>query len=195
MVFMRQKTHFKKTHAIILIVFALIIWPVLTSAEEAQLTDFVVTNNRDQLLLYFSVENCFTPELIRAIESGIETTFTFFVRLYERRQWWWDKKLRDIEVRHSIKYDHLKNIYKVKLSEQENSIISAKGFDEAKKLMADVVSLEVISLHYLKKGQRYQIQMMAEMDKVNLPFYLHYVFFFVSFWDFETDWHTIDFRY
>jgi len=192
---MRQKTHFKKTRAIILIIFALIIWPVIAFAEEARLTDFVVTNNRDHLLLYFSVENCFTPELIRAIESGIETTFTFFIRLYERRQWWWDKKLRDIEIRHSIKYDHLKNIYKVKLSEQENSIISAKGFDEAKKLMADVVSLEVISLHYLKKGQRYQIQMMAEMDKVNLPFYLHYVFFFVSFWDFETDWHTIDFRY
>ena len=105
------------------------------------------------------------------------------------------EQLKDIEIRHSIKYDHLKNIYKVKLSEQENGIMSVKSFDRAKKLMADVVSLEVIPLRYLKKGRRYQIQMMAEMDKVDLPFYLHYVFLFVSFWDFETDWHTIDFRY
>jgi hypothetical protein len=28
-----------------------------------------------------------------------------------------------------------------------------------------------------------------------LPFYLHYVLFFLSFWDFETDWYTVDFIY
>ncbi|MBW1804545.1 MAG: DUF4390 domain-containing protein [Deltaproteobacteria bacterium] len=192
---MGHQRYFKKTVLIISIIFALVICPIIIHAEDARLSDFVVTNNRDHLLLYFSVENCFKPELSRAIESGLETTFTFFVRLYERQEWWWDKNLRSIEIRHSIKYDHLKNIYKVKLSEQENKVISVKGFDEAKKLMSDVVSLKVIPLHYLKKGQRYQIQMMANMDRVNLPFYLHYVFFFVSFWDFETDWHTIDFRY
>ena len=155
----------------------------------------MVTNNRDHLLLYFSVENCFTPELSRAIESGIETTFTFFVRLYEIRPWRWDKTLANIEISHSIKYDNLKDMYRVKLSEQGSRIISVKGFDEAKKLMADVVSLEVIPLHSLTKGRRYQIKMMAQMDKVKLPFYLRYVFFFVSFWDFETDWHTIDFKF
>jgi len=49
------------------------------------LSDFVVTNTRDHLLVYFGVNNCFTPEMNNAIESGIETTFTFFIQLYERR--------------------------------------------------------------------------------------------------------------
>ena len=35
----------------------------------------------------------------------------------------------------------------------------------------------------------------AELEKVRLPLYLHYVLFFVSLWDFETDWFTIDFIY
>jgi hypothetical protein len=37
--------------------------------------------------------------------------------------------------------------------------------------------------------------MMAQLDKIRLPFYLHYVLFFVSLWDFETDWYAVDFRY
>ena len=37
--------------------------------------------------------------------------------------------------------------------------------------------------------------MMAELNKIQLPLYLHYVFFFLSLWDFETDWHSVDFRY
>jgi len=35
----------------------------------------------------------------------------------------------------------------------------------------------------------------AELNKLTLPFHLHYVLFFVSLWDFETDWYTIDFVY
>ncbi|WP_353806870.1 DUF4390 domain-containing protein [Desulfobacter sp.] len=35
----------------------------------------------------------------------------------------------------------------------------------------------------------------AELEKVTLPLWLHYIFFFVSYWDFETDWYVINFTY
>jgi len=164
-------------------------------AEQAYLSDIMVTNTRDHLLLYFSVNDCFTAEMNRAIESGIDTTFTFFIKLYEKRDLWLDRKLRNMEISHSIKYDNLKRVYEVRLSEQNNKIITVKDFDKAKKLMAGAVALKIIPLHNLKKGSRYQLQMMAELDKIKLPLYLHNVFFFLSLWDFETDWSTIDFRY
>ncbi|NQT10914.1 MAG: DUF4390 domain-containing protein, partial [Desulfobacteraceae bacterium] len=41
----------------------------------------------------------------------------------------------------------------------------------------------------------YQIRAKAELGKLTLPFYLHYILFFVSLWDVETDWYTIDFIY
>ena len=61
--------------------------------------------------------------------------------------------------------------------------------------MADVVALKVIRLDKLKKGAHYQIRMKAELDKIELPFYLNYVLFFLSLWDFETDWYSVEFRY
>jgi Domain of unknown function (DUF4390) len=179
----------------LLFTFLWVAWAVPAMAREAYLSDFVVTNTRDHLLVYFTVNNCFTPEMNNAIESGIETTFTFFVQLNEKRDLIWDKKIADLEVNHSIKYDSLKKTYSVKFSEDNNREVTARTFEEAKKLMAEIVALKVLPMHQLKKGKRYQLQMMAQLDKIKLPFYLHYVFFFLSLWDFETDWYAVDFRY
>ena len=177
----------------LLIPFMLSSSPAL--GEGAGLTDIVVTNTRDHLLVYFTVENCFTPELNRAIENGINTTFTFFVELYEKREWWLDREITELEISHRIKYDNIKKIYEVTLSEKGGKTVTLQDFDEAKKLMAEVVALKVTALKNLRKGARYRVRMMAQLDKIELPLYLHYVLFFLSLWDFETDWYEVDFRY
>jgi len=180
---------------LILSLFAFLRCEVLALAEETYLSDIVVTNTRDHLLVYFTVNNCFTPEMNEAIESGLTTTFTFYVKLYEKRDILWDKKIADIGFSHSIKYDNLKSTYELKLWERNERVVTVRTFDEARKLMAEVVALKLIPLHHLKKGSRYQIQMMAELDKLELPFYLHYILFFLYLWDFKTDWYAVDFRY
>lgn len=163
--------------------------------EEARIKDIVVTNTRDHLLLYFTVTECFTEEMKKAIESGINTSFTFFIKLYEIRNYWRDNKITDLKVSHEVQYDSLKKLYVVRLSERNNKTVSLKDFGEVKALMSEIVGLKVTELRKLQKGNRYQVRMMAELDKIRLPFYLHYVFFFVSLWDFETSWYTMDFRY
>ena len=67
-------------------------------AAEARLTDIVVTNTRDYLLAYFSVADCFTENMKSAIDNGVSTTFTFFLKLYEVRDWWWDRNIADLKV-------------------------------------------------------------------------------------------------
>ena len=164
-------------------------------SAEARLTDIVITNTQDHLLAYFSVVDCFTEEMKRAIDNGVSTTFTFFVKLYEVRNWWWDREIADIKISHEIKYDSLKKVYEVRLSSLDDKAFLVKNFEEAKKKMAEVMGLKVTELRNLQRGNRYQISMMAELDTIKLPFYFHYVFFFLSLWDFETDWYSVDFRY
>jgi len=183
------------TGLLITILWVTLYGSVPALAEQAYIADVVVTNTRDDLLVYFGVRDCFTEEMNRAIENGVETTFTFFIRLYKKRFLLWNKKIVDLEIKHSVKYDNLKRIYEVKLSEQDNKVTTVKSFDEAKKLMAEVVALKIMPLSDLEKGGRYQLRMMAELDKIVLPLYLHNILFFLSLWDFETDWYTIDFRY
>ncbi len=42
----------------------------------------------------------------------------------------------------------------------------------------------------LKKGETYELKLKAELDTVDLPFLLKYMFFFVKLWDFETNWYV-----
>jgi predicted DNA-binding protein YlxM (UPF0122 family) len=164
-------------------------------AGEAQLTDIVATSAGEHLLIYFRVTGCYTDEMINAIENGINTTFTFFIGLYEARDFQWDKNIAELRVTHSIVYDNLKKAYKVRLSERKSKMILVEDFSEAKNLMSKIVGVKLTGLNTLQKRNRYQVRMMAELDKIRLPLYLDYVLFFLSLWDFETDWYKVNFIY
>ena len=164
-------------------------------AEEARLTDIVATSAGEHLLIYFRVTGCFTEEMIKAIENGINTTFTFFIGLYEARDFQRDKNIAELIVTHSIVYDSLKKAYKVRLSEKNSEMILVEDFHEAKNLTSKIVGVKLTGLNKLQKGNRYQVRMMAELAKIRLPLYLDYVLFFLSLWDFETDWYKVNFTY
>lgn len=167
----------------------------LALAQEAKLTHIIVTNTRDDLLIYLTVEGAFTEKMEKAVQSGVPASFSFFINLYKSRSMWLDRNLADIEIVHTIKYNHLKKEFIINRSWDPNSPVIAQSFAEAKKLMAEIDSLKIIPLKTLEKGKQYQIRAKAKLSKLTLPYYLHYVLFFLSMWDFETDWYTIDFIY
>ena len=173
--------------------FSLLTSPV--QADEACIKNIKVVNTWDHCILSCNVIGCFTEEMKKAIDNGIDTTFTFYIQLYEIRDLWWDKQIADLNVSHHIKYDNLKKVYTVTLSEKDNKVFYVEDFDKAKDLMSGIRGFGITRLHNFQKGKRYQVRMMAELDKITLPFYLDYVFFFLSLWDFETDWYTVDFSY
>jgi len=173
----------------------LLLQPGMGLAQDAKLKNIIVTNTRDDLLIYLTVEGAFREKMETAISSGVPAAFSFFINLYRVRGFWYDKELAELKLQHTIKYDNLKNEYIVTRSWDDNQNRVVRSFDEAKILMAEIDSLKVIDLNQLQKGTRYQIRTKAQLSKLTLPFYLHYVLFFVSLWDFETDWYTIDFIY
>lgn len=186
-----------RTGSVILILLCLIfIWtPAESVAQDARLTNIIVTNNDRDLLIFLSVEGAFQGKINNAIDSGVETTFYFLLRLYRTRSFWPDEQLADVTVSHTIQFNPLKKTYTVKRSWEGNKPMTVNNRDEALRLMAEVDNLPILPLTRLKKGAQYQIRTKAELSKQTLPFYLHYVLFFVSWWDFETDWYTIDFIY
>ena len=164
--------------------------------EDARITDVIVTNTRDDLILYFRVQDCFTKELQQAILNGVPTTFTFLASLDRVRNFWRDKNLASLEIRHTVKFNNLKNEFVITRSEQNDKQITVNSLSEAKRIMAEVEDLRIAELQSLEKNHRYQVSVKAELSKITLPFYLHYVFrFFLFLWDFETDWYTTDFMY
>jgi hypothetical protein len=180
-------------------IFALC-WFLLISGvawgQDARITDVIVTNTRDDLVLYFRVEGCFTQDLQQAILNGVPTTFTFLATLDRVRGLWNDKTLSRMEIYHTVKYNNLKNEFVITRSEHGDKPVVVTSVSEMKEIMAEVEDLRIAKLESLKRNHRYQVSVKAELSKITLPFYLHHVFrFFLFLWDFETDWYTTDFIY
>jgi len=162
---------------------------------DPRLTDIKVTNTRDNLILYLTLTDCFTEEMNQAILSGVPTSFSIHINLYQVKRFWRDAQLADMMIRHTIKFDHMKKEFTVARTWDKNGPHVTQSFEEAQQMMSKIDNLEVIQLSKLNKGSQYQLCAKAELSEINLPFYLHYILFFVSLWDFETDWHAVDFLY
>jgi len=170
--------------------------PTMAQASPAAfLKDIVITNDRDDLISYFKVKGAFTKKITEAVLNGIPTSFSFLVVLYKKRSTWFDKKIRAVKVTSTLRYNPLKKEFTVIRPWKTDKSCVTKSFDQAKIMMTEIDNLKVVAIDRLKKGDKYQIRFKAELSKVTLPLYLRYVFFFVSFWDFDTDWNTIDFIY
>ncbi len=179
--------------AAILIVSTLTSWDVL--AKEAFIKDIKTQIKEDALLISFRVTDCFTDKMIQAIKNGVNTRFVYLIRLYKVRRWWKDKKIADIKVCHTIHYDSIKKVYHLRLSEENKKRMPIKDLEEAKKILARISDLRIIDIKELKKDQEYQIRVKAELDKIRLPLHLHYILFFLSLWNFDTNWYKVNFIY
>ncbi len=176
-------------------VLAVLMATASAHAQEARLSELRVSNRNNDFVLYLKVEGAFTEEIKEAVLSGVSTSFTFFVILSRVRSYWFDKKIADITITHTLKYNNMKKEFLIRRSWEGDRTVVVKTFSEARRLMTEIDNMSIISLSMLKKGEQYRLMTKAELGRITLPLYLHYVLFFVSLWDFETDWYTIDFIY
>lgn len=186
---------FIKRNILCIIGAGLIFFMPHSAGYAARLSDITVTNTRESIeLLYLNVKGTFTEEMKKAVLSGVPITFSFFITLDEVRGFWKNKPLVEITLTHTIKYHNLKKEFAITRS-YDDRMLTARSFSEAELLMNEIRNLTVISSDRLEKGKPYRLKAKAQLNKVTLPMYLHYILFFVSLWDFETEWQTIDFTY
>jgi hypothetical protein len=169
--------------------------PLPAGAKNAAITNFIITNTQENVIIYCRVVNCFTQKMEDAILAGIPTTFTFYVELRRERDYWFDREISSVEIRHTIKYDTVKKIFYVARSNGGKEPEQFTDFATAKRAMSDLNGVTVASMKELEKGRRYYVTVKVMLDRVRLPLHMEYVLFFVSLWDFETDLYREDFIY
>jgi hypothetical protein len=171
------------------IVFLLIwIFPLSGFCQKASIKNINADRTNKDWKVSFDVENCFTEKMEEAIQSGIRTTFTFYISLYQKRSWWKNRKVASHEFHHTVQYHPIQKIYQVTLEENPSPLV-ASTLEEAKKLMSKVKEFKIRFSSPFEPGVPAYLRIKAELDPVRLPLHLEYLFFFVSLWDFETDWY------
>jgi hypothetical protein len=166
-----------------------------TNRSGPHITDIIVTTSDTHLLLFGELRNSLTKEMVDGLHSGIPITFSFFVELEENKPNWLDEELAVFSFSHNLSFDTLKNIYVVETEENNNKKSTAATLDEAAQIMNEINGLRIIELERLRPEGTYRIRMKADLYKKTLPMSLHTIIPFISWWDLNTDWYTVEFTY
>lgn len=173
---------------IFLMCYLFLVFPLSSYGRKASIKDIVVTSSADYTTVYARLANCFTKRMDAAILAGVPITFTFLVDIYHEKPQWFDEKISGVVVKQTIKYDNLKKLFYVSLMDGRAES-EFQDFEGAKKAMAELNGIALVSLQDLRKDTSYYVMIKAKLDAIKLPIYMEYILFFVSLWDFETDWY------
>ncbi len=163
-------------------------------AVEPTIKDIIITNDKENVLLYARVVNGFKTEMESSILAGAPAVFVLELEVYQSRTGLWDKKITSYEIKRTIKYDNLKKTFSIFTNGYETPVVFP-DFESAQKAMADLNGIPIVPLKKLVRGNNYYLMTKVKIDKVRLPLHMEYVFVFVSFWDFETAWYKQRFSY
>ncbi len=165
------------------------------TAQEARLKNITLSSTDDRMVVSMRVEGAFTPEILASIQEGVKAEFIFRLRMYRDRRMWLDEKLFAVNLTHSLQFDPARNAYVVYRSWAQPPSMEARSLEHAQALMSQIERFAILPLNQMQRGEGYELRAKVELSRVTLPFYLRYVFYFVSFWDFETEWHSVFFLY
>jgi len=155
---------------------------------QADIEDVLITQSIDYIHLYAKVSSAISKDMEKAILAGVPTTITFLVDLYQERSLWFDKKAAGVVIKQTIKYDNVKKTFYVWLHNRQEPE-GFQDFESAKRAITELNGVVVAPVRQLQQYTPTYIMIKARLDKVRLPLRMEYVFFFVSLWDFETDWY------
>ncbi|MGW8195209.1 MAG: DUF4390 domain-containing protein [Desulforhopalus sp.] len=189
-----------KSFLLYLLFCLMVVLPASVAAKvaperKATITELTATTSESHLIVFGTLENSFTDEMIEILHSGIPIRFSFFIELYKTSENWPKERMVTYNFHHVMTYDTLKEQYRVTLEEDNNRVLSFKSLPEAQKVINEINGAKVCELEQLVPDSSYLLQVRAELHKKTLPMSLQSVFPFLSWWDNETEWYSIAFKY
>jgi hypothetical protein len=163
--------------------------------KKATINEMTATTSETHLIVFGTLKNSFTVEMIELLHSGIPLRFSFYVELYKTTENWREELIIANNFQHIMTFDTLKENYKVTLEEDNHKVLSFRSLFEAQKEMNEINGVKVVELKQLLPDNRYKLKMKAELYRKTLPLSLHNILPFLSWWDIQTDWHTLTFTF
>jgi len=82
-----------------------------SEGAKAKLAKIQAVKIHETVILDATLEGAFNRDIIEAVSSGAPTRFRFMIRLMKNRGLWFDKKVKEFDVHHTVMYDVLKKQY------------------------------------------------------------------------------------
>ena len=176
---------------IFLLAFAVLLLNSPVSAKTATIESIDVFNMGKRLVLDVSLKGGFSEEIIEAIKSGVPVGVTYTVVLNQNIPFFFDKKVVTRKIKKYVKYDTLKEKYKIidNYGRQSKKRIT-EDISEVERIMTRLDFIHLLSNKRLDKKEKYYVSVKAELNSKRHWFPFNYILLFMPFLNFDTPWES-----
>jgi hypothetical protein len=139
--------------------------------------------------LDFRVKKVLDDFIADTLDSGLPVRFTHLIRVIQPRELKRDNVLVDLKLVRVLEKDNLKDRFRVTLEDTGESR-QYGDLREAVEVMTRVEKVSLFPADVLETHRPLFLKIKTQLQKFQLPFRLHYLLAFLSYWDVETDWYT-----
>jgi len=173
--------------------FVVLVWllPIAASADA-----FAVTVKRaelnlqgDSYVLSADIDYQLSPRAKKALQNGVSLFWVVQLKVWQQRDYFWDKRLVYKEVRYRIQYHALLNMYRVR-NESSGAVDNFSTLPAALDLMSTVRDIHVIDRAGLVAGEAYLAGVKVRFDRDALPLPLRPAAYVNPQWYLSSDWYV-----
>lgn len=157
------------------------LFPLTAAAAEPAIRNLTATESRGKISVSFTLTDAFAqPEILRAIQSGVPTGFTYDVELIRKRPNWFDKTLGQIRIEVICTYNSVTQEYLVNYRRNRKLVRSEvfSSFDAARARMTAIDESDL----FATSRPHFKLRVRAKAELIR-----SYVFYVIPR-DVETPW-------
>lgn len=179
------------SHKAFLLYVVALIWllPVPVDADEVAVAvkRAELTARGDRYVLSADIDYQLSPRAKEALQNGVPLFWVVQVKVWQQRDYLWDKRLVYREVRYRIQYHALLNMYRVR-NESSGEVDNFSSLSAALDLMSTVRDIPVIDQGDLVADERYLAGVKVSFDRDALPLPLRPAAYVNPQWYLSSDW-------
>ena len=179
--------HKRLASLIVMMIFLLM--NELTVGAAPSLVNIGVGTNGKTVVINARLVEGFTDAIEEAVEDGIPITFTFEAELRQANTLWNDTLISNNTIKHAIKYDSLKQVYRfTELGKGVKRRIATRNKQKYQKMMLTLSNIPIASARRLIHNEKYYVRIRANLETDSFWFPFNELLFFLPFNNFNSAW-------
>lgn len=138
--------------------------------------------------LHADIDYQFSESSLDALHNGVPMVVILDLELYQKRPWWWDAKVANLEQRYELQYHALSEQYLV-TNLNSGKEYTSYTLHSALYGLSDVDKLPVIDRQLLSPDREYYVRVRSRLATNNLPVPLRLKAMVSPSWWLSSDWY------
>ncbi len=162
---------------------------VSAESPAAEIVDLVPVIRDEGISVSFRVEDAFSEDIVRAIDTGLEVSFRYNVELKRARSGWLDERAAARQIRTAVTYDNLTRRYSLtrEIDGEIDSTEIVANADGMRRFMTEFESLLLFDVSLMRPNEEYYLRVNGVMEDRNLLLLIP--------WNVAADWREAHFTY